>query len=623
MRTLAGLGGNDAQPGLLLSGRRNLSWCVAAYGPSRHGPGMVAAVPALPDTERRTRIVQGAPSVGPFSVAFDVYGDGTDYSNWLEVWDDGVKLTPVTDWTLDSPSGSIGTLPRPITDARITFATSRSGNIDIVGARRPRRTTQLTEGVGENARSKNQSYTDTIAMLRELWDLSKRTLRFTPSETQSEMLKSAYASRYPKFDSSGNVTPGGLAADLEAGSVAAAASAAAAAGSATSAAGSATSAAASAVAAQFAAGFKYTWSTNTAATDPSAGGIKVNNAAPASATSLFISETDSNANAIAAELATWDDSTDPVKAEVKIAKDATNFLLLNITATLTDNGAWDTFTVSGGILVGSLANGDTVFVTIRRTGNKGADGTIGGSTGATDNRLLRADGTGGATVQNSTILVDDAGATSGITSLAIGGALSGATTITGSGNINSTAGKVQENSVAISPIGKQTIWVPAAAMAARLTNGSAPGTVEMTTNKNMFRTLDYDTTTQEFAQFSVAMPKGWNEGTLTFVPVWSHSATVTNFGVVWALRAVAISDDDAGDVAFGTEQTSTDTGGTTNDIYQGPESAAITVAGSPANNDLVMFEIKRNPADGADTLAVDARLHGVKLFFTTDAATDA
>ena len=107
-------------------------------------------------------------------------------------------------------------------------------------------------------------------------------------------------------------------------------------------------------------------------------------------------------------------------------------------------------------------------------------------------------------------------------------------------------------------------------MTARTTNGAASGTAEMSTNKNMVRTLDFDTTTQEFAQFEIAMPKSWNNGTVTFQPVWSHASTTTNFGVVWALQAVATSDDDALDVAFGTEQTSTDTGGTTNDRYIGP-----------------------------------------------------
>jgi hypothetical protein len=171
--------------------------------------------------------------------------------------------------------------------------------------------------------------------------------------------------------------------------------------------------------------------------------------------------------------------------------------------------------------------------------------------------------------------------------------------------------------------GKHTVWIPAGAMISRTTNGAAAGTVEMATNKNMFKTLDFDTTTQEFAQFEIFFPKSWNLSTVTFQPVWSHPSTTTNFGVVWGLAGVARSDDDAGDVAFGTAQTSADTGGTTNDIYIGPESSAITIAGTPAAGDTVQFQINRTVADGGDTLAVDARLHGIRLFYTVNAATDA
>jgi hypothetical protein len=170
--------------------------------------------------------------------------------------------------------------------------------------------------------------------------------------------------------------------------------------------------------------------------------------------------------------------------------------------------------------------------------------------------------------------------------------------------------------------GLQTVWIPATAMIARTTNGAAAGTTEMSSNKNMVKTLDFDASTQEFAQFEIRFPKNWNRSTITFIPLWSHASTTTNFGVVWALQAVARSDDDTLDVAFGTEQTSTDTGGTTNDLYVGPTSSAITVGGTPAVGDSVQFQIKRNVSDGSDTMAVDARLHGVVVLFTTNAADD-
>lgn len=166
--------------------------------------------------------------------------------------------------------------------------------------------------------------------------------------------------------------------------------------------------------------------------------------------------------------------------------------------------------------------------------------------------------------------------------------------------------------------GKHTIWIPANAMTARTTNGAAAGTAEMATNKNMFKTLDFDTTTQEFAQFEVFFPKSWNLGTVTFQPVVSHASGSGN--AVFGLAGVARSSDDAGDVAFGTAQTSDTTVGTANDIYIGPESAAITIAGTPAAGDTVQFQINRTVA--SDNLGVDARLHGIRLFYTINAATD-
>lgn len=172
------------------------------------------------------------------------------------------------------------------------------------------------------------------------------------------------------------------------------------------------------------------------------------------------------------------------------------------------------------------------------------------------------------------------------------------------------------------PIGQQTIWVPAVAMYSRTTAGAASGTVETTTNDIMLKTMDFDTTTQEFAQFAIQMPKSWNEGTLVCQFIWSHAATTTNFGVVWAIEAVGFGNDDPADTALGTAVQVADTGGTTNDIYITNETAALTVGGTPVPEEYVVFQVKRVPADAADTMAIDARLLGVKIHYTTDTAKD-
>lgn len=118
------------------------------------------------------------------------------------------------------------------------------------------------------------------------------------------------------------------------------------------------------------------------------------------------------------------------------------------------------------------------------------------------------------------------------------------------------------------------------------------------------------------------MPKSWNEGTLTASFIWSHAATTTNFGVVWNIQAVAVSNDDTIAVAFGTAQQIADTGGTTNDAYMTSQTPAMTVGGSPAAEDIVFFRVSRVTGDGSDTMAIDARLHSVVLYMTTDASND-
>jgi hypothetical protein len=172
--------------------------------------------------------------------------------------------------------------------------------------------------------------------------------------------------------------------------------------------------------------------------------------------------------------------------------------------------------------------------------------------------------------------------------------------------------------------GRHAIFIAAGSMAPSVTGGCANlARVASAANQPDIVSLDFDTTTQEYAQGYITMPKSWDEGTVTFAPIWSHAATTTNFGVVWDLQGYAASNDDAIATAFGTAQTSTDTGGTTNDVYMGPESSAITIAGTPAAEDTVFFRLSRVTGNGSDTMAIDARLMGVVLYITTNADTDA
>ena len=142
-------------------------------------------------------------------------------------------------------------------------------------------------------------------------------------------------------------------------------------------------------------------------------------------------------------------------------------------------------------------------------------------------------------------------------------------------------------------------------------------------NQPDVQTLNFHQSTQQHAQFAIPLPKRWNRGTITARFRWSHASTTTNFGCVWGIQAVAVSDNEAINQAYGTAVEVTDTGGTANCLYVSPETSALTVAGTPADGDTVFFRVYRKAADAADTLAIVSRLHGVDLFITTNAENDA
>ena len=207
------------------------------------------------------------------------------------------------------------------------------------------------------------------------------------------------------------------------------------------------------------------------------------------------------------------------------------------------------------------------------------------------------------------------------------GTNSGTITITdgADGNINIAPngnGVVQAGGSAVKVAGKETIWVPAVAMYPNSTNGCADLAQTELSNGPEIKTLDFDKDSDEFAQFAVAFPKSWNEGTVSFQAFFT--ADTTNTGTTaWFMRAVALADDDSLNTAFGSDvgPTAKAMSGTANDLAVTAESGAITIAGSPSTDEYVFFEIFRDVS--ADDLTADAKLLGVKLFFTTDAANDA
>jgi hypothetical protein len=176
---------------------------------------------------------------------------------------------------------------------------------------------------------------------------------------------------------------------------------------------------------------------------------------------------------------------------------------------------------------------------------------------------------------------------------------------------------------AVKIAGTETMWIPANALYLPTTNPADAASVETTATRPELKVLDFDAGTAQYAQFAIAMPKSWNLGTVTYQVFWSPSSTNTG-NCIFGLQGLACTEGDTADAVFGTAIEVTDAGiGTVEDVQMTAVSSAMTLAGSPADDDQCFFQLYRDAADGSDTFTGEARVLGIKLFYTTDAANDA
>lgn len=163
--------------------------------------------------------------------------------------------------------------------------------------------------------------------------------------------------------------------------------------------------------------------------------------------------------------------------------------------------------------------------------------------------------------------------------------------------------------------GSTNVWIPASMWIPRTTTGCGVDSRETSSNRQNFDELLFDAGTDEFAQALVMMPNNYNAGTITARFYWT--ASTGSGAVVWGIQGRAYADDDALDSATGTAQTVTDTLLAVDDMHITSATSAVTLAGTPAANCPVQFQIYRDADAGGDTLANDARLLGVEILYTS------
>jgi hypothetical protein len=158
-----------------------------------------------------------------------------------------------------------------------------------------------------------------------------------------------------------------------------------------------------------------------------------------------------------------------------------------------------------------------------------------------------------------------------------------------------------------------SLYIDAAAMAACSTNGAASGSTELGNGIN----LDYFAfdggATEERVQFRMVMPEDWDRDTIKVRFFWG-SATGSSTGdtVQWAIKAMSISDSDLLNASFESTQAVSDALLNDNGAdLQLSGAVELTIGGTPALGDMVIFEIFRDTS--ADNMTEDAWLFGAQI----------
>jgi len=172
----------------------------------------------------------------------------------------------------------------------------------------------------------------------------------------------------------------------------------------------------------------------------------------------------------------------------------------------------------------------------------------------------------------------------------------------------------------------QQIWIPGAAMMPVISPLAPPDSFAVARNlvsggteANIPQFVNVGMALNDIVEFTIAFPNGWDGGTITYKPYYliATSSAVSGTKVKFSLAGVAMGDaellDDAFGTAIGVEDTPASPAGYKH--YIGDTSAAVTIAGTPADNDLCFFRLKRIAA-ASDDITDDITLLGIKISFT-------
>jgi len=158
-----------------------------------------------------------------------------------------------------------------------------------------------------------------------------------------------------------------------------------------------------------------------------------------------------------------------------------------------------------------------------------------------------------------------------------------------------------------------TVVIPATSMVSPVTSGAMLVMYETATYAADHATWEFVDAALRYIDFDIVLPNDYDGGTVTAKFYWTANSTSTN-PVEWRIKGVAMTDDGAMAVDWGTAQVISDANkAAALDLSISAATPAITIAGTPTGGKLAHFRVDRNYASGSDTLAVTAYLIAVQL----------
>ena len=132
-------------------------------------------------------------------------------------------------------------------------------------------------------------------------------------------------------------------------------------------------------------GLELNFEDTTTDTDQGAGKVWYNNGTVSSASVFYIDDVDANAVNINSFVDSWDDSGSTIKGRLVVKKQVApeNYHMFNVTGAVTSASTYSKIAVTHVVSTGTISDGDAIFVSFSRTGDKGTQGIQGDVSEAT------------------------------------------------------------------------------------------------------------------------------------------------------------------------------------------------------------------------------------------------